>query len=214
MISTAEWLNRASAYKLSFALQEYRYLVHRFSQWLALVVARASDARIRGLLLPNLFEEIGVPPEVSHLSLLDSCITSCGIRVDPVRRATGATREIEQWFVGACANENLLAGLAVLGPGTEMVSQSFLSPLEAALRRVYGERRVDFAYFDHHRPEVESGHAQAVDEAIRILCEASGDRGACEAERDFWAGKAIERHRQFWEAVQAGAPKAKKHDRL
>lgn len=202
------WLIDSNGQALSRVLVEYRYFVHRFTQWFAMVIGRAEDQHVRQLLLPNLVDELGGPDKApSHLDLLDRCLSSCGIRQRDVNRLLPSTREAEAWFYEVCSNRNTHTSLCVLGPGTESISQSFLAPLEKAIKRVFSEKHLDLVYFDVHRPEVESAHADSIDKAIRIV-ESNAPpqkRKSLAAQRARWTAAAVRHHAQFWNSMRSNS---------
>lgn len=197
-MNCCDWLRSAARHSLASVLTEYRYLVHRFPSWLALVIARSGDAEVGRLLLPNLLEETGVPPAPSHLALLDRCLESCSdgglLRA---RAVLHETAEAEAWFVSVCATESTLAGLALLGPGTESISAGFLEPLEEGLLRAFGST-LDRTYFDQHRAEFEASHAAALDAALELCVGRAQDAAVAAEEVGRWAAAARMRHELFW----------------
>jgi pyrroloquinoline quinone (PQQ) biosynthesis protein C len=200
----AEWLSSASEDILALALRNYRRLVHRFPQWLALTIGRSADVRVRDLLMPNLVEECGgAEPWVSHLDLLDSCLQSCGIAGD--QDILPSTCEIERWFVDVLRKEDTTRALAVLGPGTEAVAEQFLGPLERGVRGTFLALSPDLRYFDVHRPERERAHIASIDEAIRYLIDTSSAIARAEQHEDVntWAKRTVDMHSRFWASLKA-----------
>lgn len=195
------WLRGCSGQSIPSILQEYRYFVHRFPQWLALTIGRATQERVRQLLLPNLVEECGsFDGAPSHLALLDRTLASCDIRDVEAYVPTKETRASEAWFYRACSEERAYASLCVLGPGTEAISHSFLDPLEDCVRHAYAGRDLDLEYFAVHKTEVEAKHAEQIEEAIQVL-EAEADsetKAAMKAERARWSQAGIDAHAKFW----------------
>jgi len=190
-----KWLNRVPDVVLRDVLVEYRYLVRRFPQWIALTIGRSEDNEIRQLLMPNLVEECGSQNRPSHLEMLDRCLTSCGIVLDRQREPFKTTKAIEAWFYSIFATESTLASLCVLGPGTEAISQEFLIPLETGLRNAFRTVDVDFSYFEAHRTTLEEQHAKNIQAAMTRLENLENQSAA---ERDTWIRAAIDAHADFW----------------
>lgn len=202
----AEWLENESRDNLKFVLTEYRFLVGRFVQWLGLTLGKSSDERARQLLLHNLVDECGqIDGPRSHLSLLDACLTSCGIVMEENCRHLPTTRSTENWFFDVFSNQDCHTCLSVLGPGTESISQQFLKPLEAGIRKAFAGEAVDYAYFDVHRPEVEVFHAEDIDKAIELVerSVAFHEVERLQRARQFWSIEAIHQHSAFWNSLRA-----------
>ena len=78
----AEWLENESRENLQVILSEYRFLVHRFMQWIGFTFGKSNNERVRQLLLHNIIDECGqIGGEPSHLSFLDDSLASCGVVV-------------------------------------------------------------------------------------------------------------------------------------
>ncbi len=201
-----EWLRDIPRRAVETVLLEYRYLVHRFPQWLALVIGRSEHERIWQWLLPNLVEECGsLDGEPSHLALLDRTMASFGVAGVEQYHPTDETRAAENWFYDVFAEQNTYESLCVLGPGTEAISQTFLQPLEECLRRKLGGDNLDLAYFAAHRTEVEAQHAEHIDAAIQYLEEQAEtkDREKMHAARATWTQAGIDAHAKFWADLHA-----------
>src|ERR1039458_6696694 len=150
----AGWLENESRKDLRLILADYRHLVSRFVQWIGLTFGKSSDEKVRQLLLHNIIEEcsqLDGPP--SHLARLDLCLASCGAPSPRTHRPLESTRRTEGWFFDLFASQDCHTCLSALGPGTESISQQFLVPLEAGIRRAFAGERMDYTYFDMHRPE-------------------------------------------------------------
>ena len=202
----AAWLPRCGRPAVPTILQEYRYLVHRFPQWLALVIGRSEHQRVWQWLLPNLVEECGsLDGEPSHLALLDRTLASCGVTGMEQYHATDETRAAENWFYGVFAERDTYESLCVLGPGTEAISQTFLQPLEECLRRELGGDNLDLEYFAAHRTEVEAQHAEHIEAAIQYLEEQAETevREKMHAARATWTQAGIDAHAKFWADLHA-----------
>lgn len=197
----AAWLENETREDLRLVLGEYRFLVSRFVQWIGLTFAKSSDETVRQLLLHNIVEEcseIGGPP--SHLGRLDLCLASCGVLAPQSHTPLASTRRIENWFFDLFSNQDCHACLSALGPGTESISQQFLVPLEAGIRKAFAGEAVDYGYFDVHRPEVESVHAEDLDKAIALVENAASpsERERLLRSRQFWSAETIAQHAAFW----------------
>lgn len=200
----ASWVAGLSEDGLRFVLPEYRYLVHRFPQWIALTVGRCDIERVRQLLLPNLLDETGtIDGAPSHLSLLDRLIRSCGLGDPGSHLPTQATQDTEDWFFSAFSERGTYECLCVLGPATESISDQFLNPLERAIRRVFTDRELDLTYFDEHRPEVEAEHAEQLNEAIRYYENQADDAECLGARQDEWVSAGVSAHSRFWDSLRA-----------
>lgn len=195
-----EWLATAERSKILSCLVEYRYLVGRFPQWLALAIGNSEDEDVRQLLLPNLIKEIGSPGSPSHLSLLDDCIRSCGIAYDREYAPRRSTRAIEGWFFGTFAGSDAFRALCVLGPGTEAISSSFLVPLSEGLTQAFTGIPLDMRYFEVHTADNEDEDARMIEEALSFLQERSPIDLA--VERESVVRAAIAKHQQFWDSLR------------
>jgi pyrroloquinoline quinone (PQQ) biosynthesis protein C len=200
------WLQTADSQTLEHCLLEYRFLVRRFTQWLAAIIARSDDQRIGQLLLDNLVDELGGlegPP--SHLQLLDALLTSCGVLNVERHRPSAETVAIEAWFLRAVREEPVLHALCVLGPGTEAISSQFLEPLERGVVRAFPDRKLDVRYFDVHRTQVEARHAEDINKAIELACGGLDEVGGPQADKlkTEWAQAARQQHEHFWRAMRA-----------
>lgn len=201
----ASWIQEAPQTAVAHALLEYRYFVHRFTQWLALAIGHAEDQRIRQLVLPNLIDEQGgMDNRPSHLDLLDRCLDSCGVKRRLNHRPLASTVRAEAWFFGVCSGVDTHAALCVLGPGTESISQTFLGPLETAIRRAWPEKPIDITYFDVHRPEIEAAHANGLLDAIKLVESGAPDNIARKliTTRAEWTDAAIRQHASFWNGLR------------
>lgn len=197
----ADWLSQSQPMHLLACLVEYRYLVGRFPQWLALTIGHSQCERVRQLLLPNLIRESGSDRELSHLSLLDGCILSCGAAYTDAHIPRPATRCVEEWFFRVFASGNLYSSLCVLGPGTEAISWSFLQPLCHGLKGAFGQSQVDLSYFDVHRPDNEDEDARMIQEAMHLIEQRSPID--LSVERAAMVNAAIDKHQQFWDSLRA-----------
>jgi|ERR1039458_334383 pyrroloquinoline quinone (PQQ) biosynthesis protein C len=201
----AQWLENESRENLQFILAEYRFLVHRFMQWIGLTFGKSSNERVRQLLLHNIIDECGrIGGDPSHLSYLDDCLASCGVVASEHYKPRPSTRRIEKWFFDVYQHRDCHVCLSVLGPGTESISQQFLKPLEAGLRHAFAGQKVDYKYFDVHRPEVEIAHAEDIAKALAIVEQSteSAVRKKFEKERIHWAEQAIAHHAEFWTSLK------------
>lgn len=201
----AAWLKTAPPQALTFSLLEYRYLVRRFPQWLALTIGRSEHERVRRLLLPNLTEELGgCGNEPSHLMLLDKTIESCAITGANEHSTTDTTRKIEAWFFSVFSEQPVYNALCVLGPGTEAISSEFLDPLEEGLKCAFSSRSLDLEYFAVHRTEMEAQHTEYIDHAIRFLEEITPEqkRPSLAKEHGRWSNMGIEAHNLFWKHLK------------
>ena len=199
----ADWVSELSAAAIRQVLLEYRFLVHRFPQWLLLVAGRCEDERVRQLLIPNIVEECGeIAGALSHLSLLDLCLSSLGVKNHYDYSVSDETRNIEGWFYRVFLTETVYRSLCVLGPGTEAISEEFLWPLERAVRRNFDG--VDLRYFDAHRPAVEGDHAEAIEAALLYYEEkaTSEEIHSLSCTREEWTRKGQGAHAYFWEALK------------
>lgn len=197
----AAWLSGTHRAELAVVMLNYRYFVHRFPQWLALVIGNSLDERVRQLLIPNLIEEAGTYRDVpSHLSLLNSLMVSCGWDATSLTPIP-ATVECEQWFFNTMRESSTECALAALGPGTEDISQDFLQPLETAIRTHYGDS-ADYAYFDAHRPEVEGLHGDDIRNALALIEEDVKDKALFHKEVSASTIAAINKHQAFWDGLR------------
>ncbi len=161
------WLDDLTKTEMRIVLLEYGYLIHRFTQFIALVIGHAENAEVRRLLISNLIDEIGDDRDnLAHVYLFEICATSCGLQMDS-NAVSQSTQDIENWFFSVFNSADTARSLAVLGPGTEEIAQSFLVPMERGLVRVFGS--VDLRYFDVHRPQYESMHIGDIRQAIHIV---------------------------------------------
>lgn len=161
------WLEDLAQAEMRIVLREYGYFIHRFTQFIALLIGHAESAEIRRLLLPNLIDEIGDERDnLAHVTLFENCAASCGLNTDSTE-ISESTREIENWFFCVFDTADTPKALAVLGPGTEEIAQNFLVPLERGLLRAFGS--VDLRYFEVHRPEYEAIHISDIRHAIHTL---------------------------------------------
>jgi pyrroloquinoline quinone (PQQ) biosynthesis protein C len=205
----AAWLKTASSQALTFSLLEYRFLVRRFPQWLALSIGRSEHERVRRLLLSNLVEELGGCGNApSHLMLLDRTIESCGIPSPIEYSPTEETRKIEAWFFSVFSEQSIYNALCVLGPGTEAISSKFLDPFEEGLKRAFSTRSLDLEYFAVHRTEMEAQHTEHIEQAIRFLEEIASkkeERLSLVSERSRWSSAGIKAHNSFWKHLKCEA---------
>ncbi|MCI0557411.1 MAG: iron-containing redox enzyme family protein [Nitrososphaera sp.] len=201
----AVWLKTASLQALTFSLLEYRYLVRRFPQWLALCIGRSENERVRRLLLPNLIEELGGCGNApSHLTLLDRTIESCGITDAREHAPTEETFKIEGWFFAVFSEQPIYNALCVLGPGTEAISSQFLEPLEEGLMRASPTRLLNLDYFAAHRTEMEEQHSLHIEQTIRFLEEIASEEKqvSLASERRRWISAGLEAHNSFWKHLK------------
>lgn len=201
MAISPAWLEGLDKIELKIVLREYGYLVHRFPQFIALVIGHAENAEVRRLLLPNLIDEIGDDRDnPSHVSLFERCMGSCGFQMD-LNETSQATREIEDRFFSIFDSADTARSLAVLGPGTEEIAQDFLVPMEGGLVKAFGS--VDLRYFEVHRPQYESRHIGDIRQAIRILGDsvAESEKPGLDAQIERDAKEALQMHTRFWENV-------------
>ncbi len=206
----AEWLTTATAKKLAFSLLEYRYLVKRFSQWLALCIGKSEYEPVRRLLLPNLIEELGGSENApSHLTLLDKTIGSCGIVGIAEYNPTEETRRIEAWFFSVFSEQPVYNGLCVLGPGTEEISSKFLDPLETGIKNAFSNITLNLEYFSVHQTEMEKKHSESIEQAILILDKISMEENGISLinEKYQWSRDAIEAHNSFWNHLKTATIK-------
>jgi len=195
------FLNSIESKSINSILCEYYNLVKRFPQWFALTIALTEDEIIRKLLLPNLVEETGdLDKNPSHLQFLKNLLNSCEIDYNHYSPSE-KTREIESWFYTLFASDDTYKKLCVLGPATERFSQSFLDPLEEAVRDNFKSKNVDYTYFDEHRPEVEVHHADDLDKAIKHFEDSylSIPQSEINILREKYVSEGIAKHSEFWE---------------
>lgn len=195
------WLEGLGKAELRIVLREYGYLVHRFPQFIALVIGHAEDAEVRRLLLPNLVDEIGDDRDnPSHVSLFERCVVSCGFQMD-LNETSQATREIESRFFSIFDSADSARSLAMLGPGTEEIAQGFLVPMERGLVNAFGS--VDLRYFEVHRLQYESRHIDDIRQAIHILRDtvSESEKPGFDVKIESDAKEAMEMHARFWENV-------------
>jgi len=188
------WLTKLNSEELKLVLLEYRYLVHRFTPWLGLLVAKSKSEKVRQLLLPNLIEESGnIKGELSHLSILDNLLKSCQIQDPSVYKATNKTILTEKWFYSLFNSGNTYKGLCVIGPATEAISHQFLLPLYEAVKA--NCPYADMTYFDIHLSEIEDEHAKQIEFAIQ---EMQATKKSIIKKRNRYIIEGIEKHSSFW----------------
>lgn len=193
------WLTKLSSNELKITLLEYRYLVHRFTPWLGLLIAKSKNEKVRQLLLPNLIEESGsIEGELSHLSILDNLLKSCHIQDPSVYQATKETILTETWFYSLFNSGNTYKGLCVIGPATEAISHQFLLPMYEAVKANWPY--ADMTYFDIHLSEIEDEHAKQIESAIQEMEVASK---SIIKTRNRYVMEGIEKHSSFWNNLQS-----------
>lgn len=168
MILNLDWLTHCDRAALRRVMCEYGHFIHRFAQYIALVIGHSENERVRRLLIGNLADEIGTGTTPAHFALYQACAASCGTDLSG-SHVSSRTREIEAWFFDIYNAEDTARSLAALGPGTEEIAQGFLDPLEHALRNCFPT--ADLRYFDAHRPEMESAHISNIREALTAIRE-------------------------------------------
>jgi hypothetical protein len=199
------WLQNVSDKALCFAVVEYRYLVHRFSQWLAMLIARSDQEKIRQLLLSNLVDELGgLESGPTHLELLDRLLESMGVTSFVDFRPKEFTHATEEWFTKAIGEFPLYDSLCILGPGTEEISYTFLEPLENAIKKTFFNRRLDLRYFDVHRGTLEDIHVEQILQAIMYLEEAADkeEKIALKNSKIMRVEEATNYHKFFWDSIR------------
>jgi hypothetical protein len=112
---------------------------------------------------------------------------------------TQSTQEIESWFFSVFNSADTARSLAVLGPGTEEIAQSFLVPMERGLVRAF--HSVDLRYFEVHRPQYESMHIGDIRQAIHILRNSltESERFNFDAKIEADTHEALAMHIRFWD---------------
>ena len=193
------WLEGLDKTEMRIVLQEYGYLIHRFTQFIALVIGHTENADIRRLLLPNLIDEIGDDQDnPAHVNLFEICAASCGLQI-AMNEVSQSTQEIENWFFSVFNSADTARSLAVLGPGTEEIAQSFLVPMERGLIRAFDS--VDLRYFKVHRPQFESMHIGDIRQAIHILRSSlpESERFNFDAKIETDTQEALAMHARFWD---------------
>lgn len=194
------WLSELDSFAFQKVLCEYRYLVHRFTPWLGLIISKTDEERVRQLLLPNFVEESGsIGGTISHLKMLDNFLLSCGIQRPDEYRALQSTIETEQWFYNLFDSGNTYASLCAIGPSTEEISGQFLQPMLEATKIIFGESKVDFTYFDAHLSEMEVEHVRCIQEAIDFM---EGKNPLLKNDSEKWINESIRRHSFFWDSLK------------
>jgi Iron-containing redox enzyme len=194
-----DWLEDLGKSELKIVLREYGNLVHRFPQFIGLVIGHAENATVRRLLLPNLIDEIGDDRDnPAHIYLFEICAASCGLQTAS-NGVSQSTQEIENWFFSVFNSADTARSLAVLGPGTEEIAQSFLVPMERCLVRAFDS--VDLRYFEVHRPQFESMHIGDIRQAIHILRNSlpESERFDFDAKIEADTHEALAMHARFWD---------------
>jgi len=195
---TNNWILNCGSNDIDVVLSEYRFFIKRFPQWFSLLIGRIENQEIRQLLLPNLIDESGsIEGEPSHQDHLNSLIKSIGIDISR-NKISEKTKEIEHWFYNLFYEGDLYKCLCVLGPATESVSFQFLNPLEEAIRRNYSVKRIDYTYFEVHRPEVEVKHADDLASAIEIYEHKYLPKNIKSIKRRYVA-EGLSKHQEFWD---------------
>lgn len=193
------WLEGLAQAEMRTILREYGYLIHRFTQFIALVIGHAENAEVRRLLLPNLIDEIGDDRDnLAHVNLFEICAASCGLQTAS-NEILPSTQEIEDWFFSVFNSADTARSLAVLGPGTEEIAQSFLVPMELGLIRAFDS--VDLRYFEVHRPQFETMHIGDIRQAIHILRNSLPEleRFGFDAKIEADTHDALAMHARFWD---------------
>ena len=196
------WLAQCGIVGLETILLEYGYFVHRFTQFIGLVIGHAEDADVRRLLLPNLIDEIGNEGgDTAHVTLYSRCASSCNVALE-MDSISPMTKEIEDWFFTVFNSSDTVRSLAVLGPGTDEIAQSFLVPLELSLMKAFPS--VDLGYFEVHRPEMEANHINDIRQAIRVLRDKfpAENVSAFDERINKHAQEAVAMHARFWDNMQ------------
>jgi pyrroloquinoline quinone (PQQ) biosynthesis protein C len=195
-----EWLSNLDEVQMHRLLLEYRFLVRRFVSWVALIIARTDNNKIRQLLIKNILEECGENEENSHIFLLDKTILSTGYKLDPrLHIPYLTTKEIEHFFYSTFNSKDVYKSLCVLGPATEAISSEFLSPFKKALITVFNEQKIETKYFDLHLSEIEKEHAASCEKALQIM--ELEDRNLFLKKHDY-VESGIKQHQLFWEQLK------------
>jgi len=195
-----EWLAKCSKPSLGNILLEYRYLVHRFTPWLGLLISKTKYEKVRHLLLPNFIEESGdLNDNISHLQMLDNFILSSGIKNPDLYIPLKSTVVIEKWFYDLFDSGKTYEGLCVIGPSTEEISEQFLKPLLHSVRLLFSEKEIDYTYFDAHLSEMEVEHARCIEEAIRYM---ENIDKQLKSGKTHWVNEGLKKHIEFWNSMK------------
>lgn len=195
-----DWLANLNKDELKMVLLEYRYLVHRFTPWIGLLISKTNIDKVRQLLMPNFVEESGCSREsnVPHLTLLDNLLKSVGIEYPENYTPTENTFKTEKWFYNLFDSGNTYKGLCVIGPATEAISHQFLMPLKDGICTNFAT--ADMTYFDVHLSELEDEHAKSIDDAIDYF--ETLDKSAITFKTEF-IQEGIKTHSKFWKSIKS-----------
>ena len=188
------WLENISIEKNQFILNEYRYLVHRFTQWMGLTISKTQNETVRQLILPNFVEESGtIEGTKSHLKMLDNLFLSTGIKDYLNYKPTKKTKKIEESFYNTFDSNNTYKSLCVLGPSTEALSEQFLIPLMSVTLKHFPN--ADREYFEIHLSELEDEHAISIDKAIADM---ELKDNSLQKNKSEFIEFGFDLHKQFW----------------
>jgi pyrroloquinoline quinone (PQQ) biosynthesis protein C len=199
------WLDRCDRIALQCILRDYGFLIHRFAQYIALVVGHCDELRARQLLLDNLLAEVGSASEPAHYELYRELAKSCGVDLS-WSDVDSDVKQIEAWFYSVYDGEDTIRALAVLGPGTEEIAQSFLEPLESAVATQFPD--ADKRYFEAHRPDREQAHIADIRRALAGLITDLPPWAREDTERavESYSSEALDKYATFWRAQRKYAP--------
>lgn len=193
-----EWLSNLNKEQILFVTLEYRYFVKRFVPWLALVIARTNDIKIRQFLIQNLYEECGLNIEESHLFMLDKIILSMGFEGEfDIYHPYEETKKLEYKLYSTFNCSNIYKSLCFLGPSTEKISHLFLFPLKEAIKNSFKINKLD--YFDIHLSEIERGHAEQFDLAILHM---EKNNITLKKNKEKYIEEGLKIHKQFWDNLK------------
>lgn len=193
------WIENISLEENRLVLQEYRYLVHRFVQWMGLTISKSDNETVRQLLLPNFVEECGIiGKSKSHLKLLDELLESIDITSISSYIPSTMTVQIENAFYNTYDEGNTYKSLCVLGPATEAISSHFLLPLKEITLKNFPDAETE--YFDIHLSEEEDKHAIDINTAISVM---ESIDVHFKHKKSEYVHFGISLHKSFWEHMES-----------
>jgi len=202
MKNKLSWIADCKKQEFETIIREYGYFIHRFTQFIALLIGHTGDEKVRSLLLPNLVDEVGNDTDdPSHVFLYQRFAKDCGVTLQ-WEGISSTSKAVEEWFYQTFNSEDTLRALCALGPGTEEISHWFLGPMEEATIKHFPT--ANLAYFDVHRAAVEENHINDIRSGISVLKNRDSDQSIFEEKVQRFSHEAIQQHLLFWENLHQG----------
>lgn len=144
-------------------LKEDYIVAKEFGQYLAYLISRIEDAKIRMLLIENLWDEHGngIYDDV-HFEQYKSLLKSLG--VDAANLSPKKSDFIELHY--SVTNENLLNGIALFTYADEFLSMYEFGQIKKACHAAFGE--FDDRYFKSNQ-EADIEHTRQLEEALTLI---------------------------------------------